>query len=249
MKTLVCEGCAITVVAVLLPIIGCTSKTPTAPTPATILITPVIEVLVVGTSATLSANDEKSGQELTAATWSSSNESVISVTGNRITAVAPGTATITARHNQSSASISLRSIPNYAGRYDGGLFVVSCQDSLVGFCASNVLQASRGQTEPMTLTLTQSTLEVTGRMLLRGSDGLVSGTIDSVGRLRLAGTVPSMFDRNNGPAKALEAWSSELRGSLMFGTFNMRIFQVRSGTPAEPLGTATVEIRGIERVP
>lgn len=235
--------------AVVLVSISCSSAPPTGPTPTAISIAQVPSVFVVGTSHTLSANDANTGQELLA-TWSSSDGRVFAVVGNRITAIGVGSATITARYNQSSSSVSVRSVPSLAGDYRGEAFVVDCQDNLPGYCASNVPLESRGRTLTIVLlTLTQTLDVVTGRLVLLSTDGLITGAIESDGRLHLAGTLENRVDRTNGPAVAIETWSTSQRDTALVGSFRMRIFQVLRGQPADTLGVATVELRGLERLP
>lgn len=213
-------------------------------------LAPVVDVLIIGTSVTITATDLSTGKVLPV-TWASSDQRIASMLDGRVTGVGTGVVTVTATYGQTSATITIKVVPDYRGTYQGGVFVVACVDVLEGFCFGNVLLETLGRPpEPFMLTLDQVKDSVAGRLVTRADDGPVNGQIDANGRLSLTGTLLLSVRPSDGPAIEVQAWSSYLSDPTvvkMYGSFNMSFFQVRNGLPAERLGVATSEIRGIDR--
>src|SRR5712692_7764070 len=104
---------------------------PTTPTVRTLTISGAPASLVVGQSATLSANASlSSGSSQTVnAAWQSDSVAV-SVDGNGLaTGTATGSATITATYQGAIARVSIQSLTSYQGIWSGTYVVTTCDAS------------------------------------------------------------------------------------------------------------------------
>lgn len=116
----------------------------------------------------------------------STNTSVASVDQNGVVrGVAAGVVTVTASISGVSATLSARSIPNYAGRWSGQYRFISCSAPPrwgQSYCAGLV-----GTLFNIELNLGQTTADVTGSIRMGSFVGSVNGPIAEDGTLSLRG--------------------------------------------------------------
>lgn len=98
--------------ACLLAVTGCGDGTPTGPSTAAVVVTsPIGDVMAAGRSVQLSAAAEDArGDPVGGGTfvWESSDPEVATVSGGRVNGIAAGTATISARRDGATGSITIQ---------------------------------------------------------------------------------------------------------------------------------------------
>ncbi len=167
---------------------GC-SKNPTAPgcAPPKVTITASVDHLktrdtftFVGTAA------HPDGTNVAVTQWSSDNTQVATVdsTSGKVTAVAPGTATIIADHDGAQATKKLHAVPDYQGRWEGDYAVTACTESgdFVGFCQDFPVN----EVLPIMVQLTQTGDAAQGTMMLGELPATARGTVDDGAALPIA---------------------------------------------------------------
>jgi hypothetical protein len=172
------------------------TTTPTTPSPsARLAIAPQPDFLLVGSSVILEARltESTSPPRVVAADWSSSDGRVAAVdrTG-RISALAPGSTTIRATFGADSASLALRTAPDFAGTWTGTRRVTACLHPRPDVCTTSY---PTGRTVSTTLVLTQARDRVSGTLSLSpplaSPSAALSGSIADLGRLTLDGAIIS----------------------------------------------------------
>jgi hypothetical protein len=178
---------------------GCGSDAETPPTTPTpnprLAIAPQPDFLTVGSSVVLEARltEGTSPARVVPADWSSTDGRVASVdrTG-RITALAAGTTTIRATFAADSATLALRTAPDFAGTWTGTRRLTACVHPRPDVCAASY---PLNRVVSTTLVLTQARDRATGTLALSpplaSPSAAVSGTISESGRLPLDGTIIS----------------------------------------------------------
>jgi Bacterial Ig-like domain (group 2) len=169
---------------------------PTTPTPgARLAITPQPDFLTVGSSVVLEARltEGTTPPRVVPADWSSTDGRVAAVDrSGRVSALAPGTATIRATFGADTASLAIRAAPDFAGTWAGNRRVVSCLHPRPDFCAAAY---PTNRIVATTFLLTQARDRVTGTLSLSpplaSPSSAVSGTIAELGNLTLDGTIIS----------------------------------------------------------
>ena len=195
-------------------------------------ITPTTSVLVIGQTQPYSTAN---GTSTDVVTWSSTDPNVLTIdsTGNA-TAIGPGVVTITAAAATQSATLQVQVVPNYQGIWTGNTTNLTCT-GIGGFAAycTQGLAAQR-----LTLSLTQTSLAVSG--VLTKSEpggvlsGVVSGSIGLGGDITLTGTLNGVTNGGNLVA-TLISWDSLATGTNMTGGWAANI------TSSQVLGIATVQ--------
>jgi len=93
----------------------------------------------------------------------------------------PGTATITATYQSATARRAVQIINNFVGTWIGNGRITGC-DAVGDFAASKFCDMfSLNTIRPITLTLSQNRDAVSGSLVLGSINGLVTGSVDSVG--------------------------------------------------------------------
>ena len=117
------------------------------------------------------------GRLATNVTWSSSNPSVVLIdSGGNATAVAVGTATITATaDNNVSATLAVQVVPTYQGNWTGTATVIACTD-VAGFLSAGYCARNLAAVNIVTLTMTQTGSSVSGAMTKSEGANLLNGT-------------------------------------------------------------------------
>jgi hypothetical protein len=129
-------------------------------------------------------------------------------------------------------------VPDYAGSYDGTMFISECvNDAVPTYC--------RGfsKTGRFLARLTQAKDAVSGTLSLFGSaPSPIEGRIDTAGRLTVTGR---LGDPAHGVFIDLESWSTFLdaAGAHMYGTFT-----IREMNGAVHLGSKRADLPGIDRI-
>lgn len=215
---------------------GSTPTTPTSTTPAGLAITPTTSVLVISQIQAYSVANATAGAVIS---WTSSAPSVLTIDGTgNATAVAIGTAMITATaDNGQNATLQVQVVPNYQGTWTGSTTNTACTD-IAGFASINYCSRGLGTAQPLTLSLTQNGLSISGTMTKSEAGGLVSGTvtgaIGSGGDMTLTGTLTGV----SGGASltvTLISWNSLAAGTTMTGIGAANV------TSQQILGIATVQ--------
>ena len=127
------------------------------------------------------------------ADWASTDGRVAAVDrSGRVSALAPGSATIRATFGADTASLAMRAAPDFAGTWTGNRRVVSCVHPRPDVCAAAY---PTNRIVATTLVLTQARDRVTGTLSLSpplaSPSSAVSGTIAELGNLTLDGTIIS----------------------------------------------------------
>jgi uncharacterized protein YjdB len=214
---------------------GGDSSTATTPT-STTAITPATTALAVGQSQTYTLSATPSP---TTVTWVSSNTNALTIdnSGNA-TAVGVGASTITATGDAGqTATLTIQTLPFYQGNWIGTATVIACTD-LVGFSANNYCGQSLGQTQQVTLSLTQSGLTMSGSMTKSEGPNLLAGTVSGAaginGDITLTGTLTGLSNGSNF-SLALISWNSFSDGTNMTGRWSGNL------TSPQILGLATLQ--------
>ena len=113
---------------------------PTTPTPgARLAIAPQPDFLTVGSSVVLEARltEGTTPPRVVPADWASTDGRVAAVDrSGRVSALAPGSATIRATFGADTASLAMRAAPDFAGTWTGNRRVVSCVHPRPDVCAA-----------------------------------------------------------------------------------------------------------------
>jgi len=169
---------------------------PTTPTPgARLAIAPQPDFLTVGSSVVLEARltEGTTPPRVVPADWASTDGRVAAVDrSGRVSALAPGSATIRATFGADTASLAMRAAPDFAGTWTGNRRVVSCVHPRPDVCAAAY---PTNRIVATTLVLAQARDRVTGTLSLSppvaSPSSAVSGTIAELGNLTLDGTIIS----------------------------------------------------------
>jgi hypothetical protein len=210
---------------------GGKTSTPTSPSQSTIsrtvarlsLSSSVVELLV-GNSQAISATafySDGTSAPITP-TWSSSNTGVASVDSSGIVrALSGGSATVTASFSGQSASASVRSIPNYSGRWYGGYKIVSCSaPARWGQSYCNIIAGPTGSIYNIELNLGMSGSTVTGSWRRGQLQGSVSGSVGSDGSLSLQGTESAYTSAGQLYSFSIRSWRTTINGAYMIGQWD-----------------------------
>lgn len=209
---------------------GCSVETPTQPSATTAATIRSVSLsrsgveLVVGAADALSATATYSDGSTRAASavWNTSNSSIVGVdqAGN-IRAFNGGLATITANVSGVTASATVKSLPDYTGRWVGGFKILSCvAPARWGQSYCSTIAGPVGAIYAMELNLTMSGSRVTGvwrRGMLQGS---VSGTIADDGSLSLQGSEIAPLPNGQTYAFQIRSWQSSISGNQMIGRWD-----------------------------
>lgn len=171
---------------------GGSGSTPTTPSPslATLSITPATDLIKIKGTETFTATGSFSDGTSRAveATWGSDNTAVATVSGGRVTGVAPGQATIFADYQGQRATRLLRVVPDYHGRWSGDHRQTACveEGDWKGVCKEFFPADSL---YALTLAVTQTRDTVSSTVDFGdGVMGPVQGSIRMSGHLVLEGT-------------------------------------------------------------
>ncbi len=186
-------------VACLVAIGGCDSG-PTSPTPqpssaaVSISIGPATDLLKIKSAESFSATTTSSSgtQKVASASWTSDNPAVASVdSAGKVTGNASGRATITAQAEALRATVNLRVVPDYQGRWEGVTRLTGCtaEGDWDGACADVV-----GSGLAMTLSLTQARDAIAGAVDFDGARGSVSTSVQVDGRLVMSAALTLVVD-------------------------------------------------------
>ena len=187
------------IVAGLVAMAGCDSG-PTGPTAqpssqaVSISIAPATDLIKIKSSESFSATTSSANgtSRAATATWSSDNAAVASVdAAGRTTGNASGRATISAQAEGLRATVNLRVVPDYHGRWEGVTRLTGCtaDGDFSGSCTDVV-----GQGLSMTLAITQNRDTITGDVDFDGARGPVSTSIQVDGRLVTTGALTLDLD-------------------------------------------------------
>ena len=170
---------------------GC-SKNPAAPgcggsTVTSVAITASVDHLKARDTYTFVATAAHSDGTSAAVTqWSSDNTQVATVdsTSGKVTAVAPGKATIIAGHDGAQATRLLHAVPDYQGRWEGDYVVTACTESgdFTGFCQDFPVN----EVLPIMVQLTQTGDAAQGTVMLGELPATARGTVDDGAALPIA---------------------------------------------------------------
>ena len=220
----------VSALAVVSLVIGCGSKSPTAPTgprPTGLVITGVDAILTgLSTSYTLTATfSDGSPNRTVPAIWSSSNPDVATVdTVGRLEARSHGATNLTASSGGQTVTKVVQGVNNYGGTWEGRFVVNRCEPW--AWCAA---METDYFSFPIYLEVSQTGADqsgVTARLILPSFSNMranVSGRVTSDGRLALAG---SSEVSNSGTVWAtfqLEAWDTTLSDGGMTGRWQQRL--------------------------
>jgi hypothetical protein len=127
---------------------------------------------------------------------------------------------------------------DFSGQYLGSYLVTGCSADPIfdGFCDG----FPAGTTLPITLSLTQSSKDVTGTVSLGSLNGTFTGTV--AGGVLTATAVMNDLDSGSGGTTVkvtLESWSTTITGSTLTGGFHV-VFRVPSFSGNATL-TATIQ--------
>ena len=173
----------------------------TAPATATAAITPSTTVLQIAQTQTYTLSATTTP---TTVTWTSSDPSVMTIdSGGTATAMKVGAATITALGDASqTATLTVQVVPVYQGNWTGTATVLACTD-LSGFTAAGYCARNLGAAQPVTLSLTQSGLAISGTMTkaegANSINGSVTGVVGLFGDITLTGTLAGIANGSNLP--------------------------------------------------
>jgi hypothetical protein len=215
------RGCV--TIGALLGIVGCSgsNSSPTAPT-----ATPTIRSLnlskasvelLVGNSERITATATYSDGSVTAAspTYTSSNTSIATVDGDgNVRAVAAGVATISATFSGATTNLSVRSIPDFAGRWSGQYRFTSC--AAPPRWGESYCDGVIGPSYPIVLNLVTTGSRVVGSFQLGNVTGTADGVVAEDGTLRLNGTF-AVLAANVTYSFELQNWQSQMTGNSMTG--------------------------------
>jgi len=217
------RGCV--TIAALLAIVGC-SRSSSSPTAPTTVAAPTIRSLnlsktsvelTVGNSETITATATYSdGSVRTASpTYTSSNTSIATVdVSGSVRAVANGVTTIAATFSGATATLSVRSIPDLAGRWSGQCRFMSCTAPArwgTSYCTGLV-----GPLYPIVLNLATTGSRVVGAIQLGSFTGTVDGSVSDDGTLRLNGTYAAVVG-NLTYSFELQNWQTQASGNARTG--------------------------------
>ena len=211
------------------------STTPTTPT-STATISPATSVLQIAQQQTYTLSATTTP---TTVTWTSSDPSVLTIdSGGTATAMKVGAATITATGDASqTATLTVQVVPVYQGNWAGTATVLACTD-LSGFTSAGYCARNLGTVQPVTLTLTQSGLTLSGTMTKAEGGNLLNGSITGVvgifGDITLTGTLAGVANGSNYQLGVV-SWNSLATGSRMTGNWSANI------TSPQVLGIATLQ--------
>ena len=211
--------------AALLAAVGCSgsNNSPTAPTVAAV---PTVRSLSLSkTSVELPiGNVEKitatatytDGSVSTASpTYTSSNTSIATVDSDgNVRAVAGGVTTIAAAFSGATANLSVRSIPNFEGRWSGQYRFTSCSAPPrwgALYCSQLV-----GPMYSIVLNLTATGSRVVGSFQLGNAIGSVNGSVADDGTLRLNSTYAALVG-NLTYSFEFQNWQTQTTGNSMTG--------------------------------
>lgn len=249
-------GIALLIVASASCAHGVVDELPTAPGPGPVIITKLTITPVGGgtmiaggsseitssgpfpsSGATLGAfaqYSDNSGQYVEAA-WTSSDSSVIAVTGNRLAAVGRGSATITATAQGVSATETFKVDPNMAGSWSGRYIVEQCaagsgtMEELICGKSNGILQV--GIAAPMTFTITKNGSDLSAAAAFGELRGTLIGNDRGQNFLTLKGDL-----KVNQTTLTVVHWDSRVRTDLMEGFIG---FEIRiNGVPSWAAVTA-----------
>jgi hypothetical protein len=172
---------------------GCdsNSSTPTSPSGGSLQITTTHPVLRASETTTLAVTGG-SGAPVTAATWSSTDTSVLTVNAMGIaTALRAGRVTVTATTGTSSGVVALRVVPDYQGTWSGGLarLQLTCSAS----SASPLCVPGAPTTGTLTLRIVQAADQLTATLVDSAEPAStvpLTGQVQADDQLSLAGSSP-----------------------------------------------------------
>lgn len=169
-------------------------------------------------------------------TWSVDSAGVVAVDRQgRVTPVANGTARVIATLGERSASISVRVLPDYSGRWSGAYILTACSGSAdprtCGRLMFSVSDGSRTQ-HPFTIELSQERDQVSGTVADASTTFPVSGFVRLSGTLVVEGTLPP----NGLEPERIFNWSSSVNasGTQMTGAYTRLLTSrvIGSGPPS-----------------
>jgi len=239
-------------------IIACRSSTGPSPLPSpapasdTLVIVPAITGLKVGETQTLNAVIVP-GQRSVAPSWSTDAADVVTIQPDGVVHGARlGSSTIHAVYQALSASLALRVVPDYSGSWSGQYHVTGCVRA-AGNGPDNCKfdLAAGGSVLPFAFTLGQNGDAPTGTLQFMDNTGQqvvetgpVSGTIDTLNALSLAGTTYTT-DPSEPRQRTLSGWSTSLAtdGGMVGRFTEIRDFQNAWGRQQIKLDCELVNVR------
>jgi hypothetical protein len=217
---------------------GCSSSTaPASPTVTTSQVSGQFGIVPLGTDAivvgaevplvpVITLGDASQPQPPDAVVWSSSNDSGAKVSARGVlSAVAPGTAVVTAVAKTQSATLSVDVVPNVAGELMLAWIAADCSQPLA-WCSGGTPRPNRGR-----VLVAQSGTHVEGTWGMT-SDWLpgyppFSGRIRTDGSMDLSGSRCSGPDDNNRfELYSLTSWHMTMTGA---GAFSGRLTAAQEG--------------------
>lgn len=200
--------------------IACTSSSPSVPSQGVkgLAIVPARDALYVSEEVQLSVSLDS---RPATAFWSSSDESVVRITSTgSARAIAVGNAALTATAQNQTATLTIRVVPDYRGRFAGRLEITRCQRvsglGPLSDCQSGIPYRINA------LTINQQ-IGATGSGVLdvfqEPTVGPINGTIKANDYLALTGTLRSGESQM---VLIIEQWDTQLTdsGSRLIGTFS-----------------------------
>ena len=212
--------------AALLAIAGCSgsNNSPTAPT--TVAAVPTVRSLslsktsvelLIGNVETITATATYTDGSVSTAspTYTSSNTSIATVDSDgTVRAVAGGVTTVAATFSGATANLSVRSIPNFEGRWSGQYRFTSCTAPPrwgALYCSQLV-----GPLYSIVLNLTATGSRVVGSFQLGNAIGSVNGSVADDGTLRLNSTYAALVG-NLTYSFEFQNWQTRTTGNSMTG--------------------------------
>lgn len=229
---------------------GCdNTSTPTAPSTGSLQITTARSVLRSGETQPLTVTS--GGSAVTGATWTSSDNSVLTVSATGIaTAGRAGRATVTATSGSLSGSLALRVVPDYTGTWTGGATRVQVTCSTGS--TSPVCVPGASTAASVSLTVVQVGDQLTGTLTDSAEPSVVvplTGQVLDDDQLAFSGRVDSPL-----LAPTLRVEIATLRGSIdvalgtLGGSYQLIVDRVpASGGALQADYRAQVQFRGLRR--
>ena len=183
------------------------------------------------------------------ATWTSSNDSVITIADNALRARTPGTATVTATYDGRSDSETFTVEAGVPGSWAGSYAVQQCVASSSAMYEALCSEPAGGRsggpfragtTLPITMEITWPGIgpEITGVVSLGQARGSLNGVNRGSGRFTLAGDLTAP-----GTLMSLTHWDALVQKEAMDGFINFRVqFSGISGS-----GEVATRLTGVTR--
>ena len=227
----------------LLSVLACGKKNPSTPSPTLsgIAITTGSDMVRINAneSWTLTATFSDGSTQVVQGTWSSSTPAVATVdSSGRVRGVASGQTTVAADYQNQRATRQLRIVPDYHGRWEGGMTITGCSDSgdFAGACEA----FPNGDVFVFVFTANQTRDTITGTTDFGDNQpGPVSGTIQTSGHLVVTGAYVITVDGLPLELTMAEWQTTTADNLVMTGQISLRISVPGLQGFVMPAGTLT----------